>query len=185
MYIPLHGISLSGFSNLYGFFLLSEDVLEPEEFRELDKFVRLRLPLLPNVPIIPLLLDEFTELLKDCTTATVVVPTTDFVVVTHVVDAVVRVVVAMVTIAQLSEIEVCGREPVEKDLTGASLTTTLIPDTTGFFSTSSYRLMSLALPLARPEGGERAESGFDVTESNCCEDTLFISILSTFTTGIE
>lgn len=135
--VPLHGMSFSGFSNLNGFFLLDDDELDPEELRELDRLGMLRLLLLPNVPIIPLLLDELMELFSDCTTATVVVPTTDLVVVTQEVEAVVSVVVAMVTVAQLSETEVWGKEPVERDLTGASATTLSAPDTTGFLSAGS------------------------------------------------
>lgn len=130
-------MSFSGFSNLNGFFLLDDDELDPEELRELDRLGMLRLLLLPNVPIIPLLLDELIELLSDCTTATVVVPTTDLVVVTQEVEAVVSVVVAMVTVAQLSETEVWGKEPVERDLIGASATTLSAPDTTGFLSAGS------------------------------------------------
>lgn len=133
----LHGMSFSGFSNLNGFFLLDDDELDPEELRELDRLGMLRLLLLPNVPIIPLLLDELIELFSDCTTATVVVPTTDLVVVTQEVEAVVSVVVAMVTVAQLSETEVWGKEPVERDLIGASATTLSAPDTTVFLSAGS------------------------------------------------
>lgn len=135
--VPLHGMSFSGFSNLNGFFLLDDDELDPEELRELDRLGMLRLLLLPNVPIIPLLLDELIELFSDCTRATVVVPTTDLVVVTQEVEAVVSVVVAMVTVAQLSETEVWGKEPVERDLIGASATTLSAPDTTGFLSAGS------------------------------------------------
>lgn len=143
----------------------------------------LRLFLLPNVPMTPLLLNEVPELLNDCATATVVVPTTDLVVVTQEVDAVVSVVVAMVTVEQLRETEFCGWEPIERDLTVLSLVGVLTPENTGFTFVNSIEL-SLEFPLAKPEGGGGVTCDFD-TESKCCEAILFISILSTFTTGIE
>jgi hypothetical protein len=111
------------------------------------------------------------------------VTTTDFVVVTQDVDAVVKVVVAMVTVEQLRETVFCGREPVDRDLTVLSLAGALTPDNTGFTSVDSSEL-SLVFPLAKPDGGDGVTCGFD-TESICWEDILFISIRSTFTTGME
>lgn len=168
-----------------GFFLLEEVELVPLELeiKELVRLGMLRLLLLPNVPMTPLLLNEVPELLNDCATATVVVPTTDLVVVTQEVDAVVSVVVAMVTVEQLRETEFCGWEPIERDLTVLSLVGVLTPENTGFTFVNSIEL-SLEFPLAKPEGGGGVTCDFD-TESKCCEAILFISILSTFTTGIE
>lgn len=168
-----------------GFFLLEEVELVPLELeiKELVRLGMLRLFLLPNVPMTPLLLNEVPELLNDCATATVVVPTTDLVVVTQEVDAVVSVVVAMVTVEQLRETEFCGWEPIERDLTVLSLVGVLTPENTGFTFVNSIEL-SLEFPLAKPEGGGGVTCDFD-TESKCCEAILFISILSTFTTGIE